>query len=63
MLNMIRCGPSNHNVINIDQHKDLNTIVLENEERGIRLGRNKTKLDTDRSAMHTMRDEIASAHK
>jgi hypothetical protein len=34
----------NKNIIDVDQHKDLNTIVPENEERRIRLGRNKTKL-------------------
>jgi hypothetical protein len=28
----------------MDQHKNLNTIVPKNEEGGIRLGRNKTKL-------------------
>jgi hypothetical protein len=34
----------NNNIIDIDQHKNMNTIVLENEDRRIRLGRNKTNL-------------------
>jgi hypothetical protein len=36
--------PGNNNIIDVDQHNDPNTIVLENEERRIRLGRNKTNL-------------------
>jgi hypothetical protein len=44
VVNSSGSRPDNNNIINVDQHKNLNTIVLENEERRIRLGRNKTKL-------------------
>jgi hypothetical protein len=44
MVNSSRSRPGNNNIFNIDQHEDLNTIVMKNEERRICLRRNKTKL-------------------